>query len=66
MKLGPVTKLHRRNTATSNNLRMMSGRQIVTSLFFSPIYGEFAAIQKPDSGRMVYKIYVFINNNLLS
>ena len=31
-----------------------------------PIYGQFGAIQKPDSGRMVCKTYIFINNNLLS
>ena len=32
---------------------------------FFPIYGEFSAIGKPDSGCMVYKTYIFINNNLL-
>ena len=31
-----------------------------------PIYGQFAAIRKPDSGRMAYKTYVFINNNVIS
>ena len=31
-----------------------------------PIYGQFPTIQKPDSRRMVYKTYIFINNNLLS
>ena len=31
-----------------------------------PIYGQFAAIRKPDSGRMVYKTYIFINNNVIS
>ena len=34
-------------------------------VFFS-ICGQFAAIQKPDSRCMVYKIYIFINSNLLS
>ena len=33
---------------------------------FYPICGQFAAMQKPDSGRVVYKTYIFINNNLLS
>ena len=32
---------------------------------FFPIYGEFSAIRKPDSGCMAYKTYIFINNNLL-
>ena len=30
------------------------------------IYGQFGAIQKPDSGSIVCKTYVFINSNLLS
>ena len=30
------------------------------------IYGQFGAIRKPDSGRIVSKIYIFINSNLLS
>ena len=29
------------------------------------IYGQFAAIRKADSERIVYKTYIFINNNLL-
>ena len=32
----------------------------------SPIYGQFGATPKPDSGRIVCKTYVCINNNLLS
>ena len=35
-------------------------------IFIFLIYGQFGAIQKPDSGRLVYKIYIFINSNLLS
>ena len=31
-----------------------------------PIYGQFGAIGKPDSGRIVCKTYIFINSNLLS
>ena len=30
-----------------------------------PIYDQFGAIRKPDSGRIVCKTYVFINSNLL-
>ena len=29
-----------------------------------PIYGQFGAIQKQDSGRIVCKTYIFINSNL--
>ena len=35
------------------------------SVFF-PVYGHFAVIREPDSGRMVYETYIFINSNLLS
>ena len=31
-----------------------------------PIYSQFGAIRKPDSGPIVYKTYIFINSNLLS
>ena len=40
---------------------MTSCRKIV----IFPIYGQFVAIRKPDSGCIVCKIYVFINDNLL-
>ena len=30
-----------------------------------PIYDQFGAIRKPDSGRMVCKTSIFVNNNLL-
>ena len=66
MKYRPVTKLDKRNTVTSkkfdNDFMLINCDVIV---FFS-IYGQFEAIQKPDSRRMVYKIYIFINDNLLS
>ena len=29
-----------------------------------PIYGQFEAIRKPDSKRVVCKIYIFINSKL--
>ena len=30
-----------------------------------PIYSQFAAIRKPDSGRTACKTYILINSNLL-
>ena len=33
------------------------------NIFFFPIYGQFAAIWKSGSGRMVCKTYVFINSS---
>ena len=64
MKLRQVTKLNKTNTATSKKFDgdVMSANCDV--IVFFPIYGEFAAIRKPDSGRMVCKTYIFINNNL--
>ena len=34
-------------------------------ILFFPIYGQFGAIWKPDSERMVYKTYISMNSNLL-
>ena len=30
-----------------------------------PIYGQFRAILKPDSERIVWKAYILVNSNLL-
>ena len=66
MKRRPATKLDKRNTATSKKFDndVMSANCDVIA--FIPIYGQFAAIRKPDPGRMVYKTSLFINNNLLT
>ena len=66
MKLGPVTKLDKRNKATSKEFDddIMSENCNVIVIF--SIYGQFGAIRKQDPGHRVCKIYVFINNNLLS
>ena len=62
-----VTKLGTRNTATSKKCYwddvMLANCDVIV---FFPICDQFAAIQKPDSGRMVHKTYISINNNLLS
>ena len=62
MKLGPVTKSDKRNTTTSKKKKKKKKIKIVMSLSFFPIYGQFAVIRKPVSGRMIYKTYIFINN----
>ena len=66
MKLGPVTKLDKKNKTTSKKFddEVMSANWDVIVIF--PIYGQFEAIQKPDSGRIACKTYIFIRNNLLS
>ena len=66
MKLGPVTKLGKRNTVPSRKFDddVVSADCGVIVIF--PIYGQFGAIRKPNSGRMVCKTYIFINSNLIS
>ena len=66
MKLGPVTKLDKRNKTRSKKFDdgAISNNCDVIAIIL--IYGQFGAIQKPDSGRLVCKTYIFINSNLLS
>ena len=64
MKLGPVTKLDKRNK-TSKKLTMTSCQKIVTPLSFF----RFLANLEQSGGRIpdtVRKGHVFINSNLLS
>ena len=42
----------------------MSKNYDVTLIF--PIYGQFGAVWKPDSGRVVCKTYISTNSNHLS
>ena len=65
MKRGPVTKLDKRNNITSKKFHdeVISENCNVFATF--PIYGRFGAIQKPDSGRIFCKTYIFLNSNLL-
>ena len=55
MKLGPVTKLDKRNKTTSKNFDddVMSENCDVTAIF--QIYGQFGAIWKLDSRHIVCK-----------
>ena len=66
MKLGPATKLDKKNKTTSKEIDddVMSKNYDAIAIF--PIYGQFGAIRKPDSGRTNCKTYIFINSNLLS
>ena len=65
MKLRPVTKIDKRNKTTSQNWRWAHFGKLWRHCYF-PIYNQFGAIRKPDSGRIVRRIYIFINSNLLS
>ena len=55
MKLGPVTKLDKKNKTMSTNFKndIMSASCDVIVIF--PIYGQFGATRKPDSERIVCK-----------
>ena len=66
MKLGLVTKLNKGNKTTSKKLDddLMSSNCDV--IFSFPIYDQFGAIWKPDSGRLVCKTYISIKSKLLS
>ena len=65
MKLGPVTKFKKRSETTEKtDDDVMSKNCDVIDIF--PIYGQFRATCKLDSGRIVCKTCIFINSNLLS
>ena len=57
-----LTRETRRQKKLDNDITAANCDVIVIFL----IYGQFGAIRKPDSGRIVYKTYIFININLLS
>ena len=66
MKLGPVTKLDKRNKTMSRKFNddvMLENCDVIDTF---PIYVQFRAIRIPDSGCMVCKTYIFINSNFLS
>ena len=45
---------------------IVSKSKFYLQFLFNPIYGQFGAIWKSNSGRIVCKTYIFINSNLLS
>ena len=59
MKIGQVTELDKQN-----NAKKMPVDFDVSVIF--PIYYQFGAIWKPDSGCIVYKTYIFIKGIFLS
>ena len=66
MKLGPVTKLGKKTKTTTKKFddNVMSENYDV--IFIFPIYGQYEAIGKPDSGLIVCKTYVSTISKLLS
>ena len=71
MKVGPVTKSDNRNKLASKKKKKKKiGDDIMSAkcgtIVIFPIYGQFGAIRKSDSGRIVCKTHIFINSSLLS
>ena len=66
MKRRPVTKLYKRNKAKLKKFDddVTSANCDVTIIF--PVFGQFGAIWKPHSGRIVCKTYISIYSNFLS
>ena len=66
MNLGPVTKLDKKNKKESKKFDddVMSKNCDVIIIFL--MYGQFGATQKPDSGGIVCKTYIFIYSKRLS
>ena len=66
MKLGPVSKLDKRNKKTSKKIGndAMSENCDIIVIFW--IFGQFGAFPTSDSGHRVSKGYVFSDGNLLS
>ena len=58
IKLGPVTKLYKRNQATAEEIddEAMSANCDVN--FFFQIYDQFWAIQEPDSAKLTFLLIV--------
>ena len=66
MKLGPVAKLEKRDKTTSKEFDAGVMPTNCSVIVIFPFYAQFGAIQRPDSGGIVYKFYIFINRNRLS
>ena len=63
MKLGPVTKLEKRNktSKTIDNDVMLANCDVIVIF---PIYSQFGASRKSHSRRIVCKSYIFVKSNL--
>ena len=65
IKLEPVTKPDKRNKIKSKKFDDDVNSENFDVIAIFSIYGQFRAIWKLDSGRIVCKTYIFINSNLL-
>ena len=65
IKLGPVSKLDKKNKTTSKKLDNHIMSENCGAIVIFLIYGQFGAIRNLDSGRIVCNAYIFTNSNLL-
>ena len=62
MKLGPLTKAEKSNTATSKKVGNDVMAEDFDVIVFFTIYGHTVTIRKRDSGRMVYKFSLTVTS----
>ena len=62
MKLGPVTKLDKRNKTTSKKFDVNVASENCDVIIFFCTFGEFGAVRRPDFGHRVCKSYAFSNS----
>ena len=65
MKLGPVTKIDKRNKTTSKKFHDDFMSENCDAIVIIRIFDHFGAVHRPDSGHKVYKSYFSVNSNLL-
>ena len=65
MKLGPVTKLDKRNKTASKKFDDDAMSENCDVIVIFRVFGQFGAVQRPDSGHKVCKNYFSINSSLL-
>ena len=66
MKLGPVTKLNKKNKTTSKTFDFDIMPENCDVIVIFQFLGQFGAVQRPDFGHRISKSYVFSNGNLFS
>ena len=64
MKLGPVTKLDKRNKPTSKKFDDDVMSENCGAIVIFRIFGQFGVVQRSNSGHRVCRSYVFSNSNL--
>ena len=63
LKLGPVTKLDKKNKTTSKKFDVDVMSESCDVIVVFRIFGQFGAFRRPDSGHRVCKSYVFSNSS---